>query len=285
MLASRLASPCRDPGRRRSLKDERLLSISTTKRISARDNPEFKRFLAVRARKDRALILIEGPKLLAEALRSKLVVKAIAVEESAEGSPTALGVPTLRFAAPLMKSLSEVETHQGIVALVERPRFGREWLEKKDAFILVLDGLQDPGNVGTLLRTAEAAGVLGILLTRGCADPLSPKALRASAGSAFRMPHVLDLPADDLLSLLPKGIRLVAAVAGPEASSAFGDSPLAPPIALALGSEGSGLTLQIERAASVRLRVPSARDVESLNVAAAGAVLMFEIARRSGRLK
>lgn len=260
------------------------MSISPTKRISARDNPEFKRFLAVRARKNRDLILIEGPKLLAEALRSKLVVKAIAVDESAEGSPFAVGVPTLRFADPLMKSLSDVETHQGIVALVERPRFGREWLEKKDAFILVLDGLQDPGNVGTLLRTAEAAGVLGVLLTRGCADPLSPKALRASAGSAFRMPHVLDLSPDDLLSLLPKDVRLVAAVAGPGAASAFGDSSLAPPIALALGSEGSGLTPQIERAASVRLRVPSARDVESLNVAAAGAVLMFEIARRSGRL-
>lgn len=273
------------PWSRKSPKDGRLLSISLTKRISARDNPEFKRFLAVRARKNRDLILVEGPKLLAEAIRSRLVVKAIAVDESAEGSPAAAVVPTLRFAGPLMKSLSEVETHQGIVALVERPRFGREWIEKKDAFILILDGLQDPGNVGTLLRTAEAAGVSGVLLTRGCADPLSPKALRASAGSAFRMPHVLDLSPDDLLSLLPRNVRIVAAVAGPGAASAFGDSSLAPPIALALGSEGSGLTPQIERAASVRMRVPIARHVESLNVGAAGAVLMFEIARRAGRLK
>ncbi len=285
MLASPLGSPCRGPAHRKSLKDGSLLSISPKKRISGRDNPEFKRFLAVRARKDRDLILVEGPKLLGEAIRSKLVVKAIAVDESVEGSPAGVSVPTLCFTAPLMKSLSDVETHQGIVALIERPRFGREWLAKEDAFVLVLDGLQDPGNVGTLLRTAEAAGVCGTLLTRGCADPLSPKALRASAGSAFRMPHVLDLSADDLLSLLPKHVRLVAAVAGPGAVSAFGDSPLAPPIALALGSEGSGLSPQIERAASVRLRVPSAGNVESLNVAAAGAVLMFEIARRGGRLK
>lgn len=285
MLASPLGSPCRGPsGPCKPLKDDLLLSIPSTKRISGRDNPEFKRFLAVRTRKERDLILVEGPKLLAEALRSKLIVKVIAVDDSSEGSPFEGTVPTLRFAAPLMKSLSEVETHQGIVALVERPRFGREWLEKKHALVLVLDGLQDPGNVGTLLRTAEAAGVDGILLTRGCADPLSPKALRASAGSAFRMPHVLDLPVDDLLSLLPKGVRLIAAVAGPDAASAFGDTPLTPPIALALGSEGSGLSPRIERAASVRLRVPSARNVESLNVAAAGAVLMFEIARRAGRL-
>jgi len=284
MLASPLGSPCREPWSRKSFEDGLLLSISPTKRISGRDNPEFKRFLAVRARKDRDLILVEGPKLLAEALRSKLVVKVIAVDESAEGSPFGGSAPTLRFAASLMKSLSDVETHQGIVALVERPQFGREWLTKEGAFVLVLDGLQDPGNVGTLLRTAEAAGVSGALLTRGCADPLSPKALRASAGSAFRMPHVLDLSPEALLSLLPKDVRLVAAVAGP-AASAFGDTPLTPPLALALGSEGSGLSPQIQGAASVRLRVPSARNVESLNVAAAGAVLMFEIARRSGRLK
>lgn len=266
------------------------MSIPPTKRISGRDNPEFKRFLAVRARKERDLLLVEGPKLVAEALRSKLVIDTVGFGEQVASVSAALlstCAPRVlvQFAPPLMKSLSEVETHQGIVALVERPRFAREWLAREDAFVLVLDGLQDPGNVGTLLRTAEAAGVSGVLLTRGCADPLSPKALRASAGSAFRMPHVSDLPAGDLLSLLPGGVRLVAAVAGPGAASAFGDTPLIPPIALALGSEGSGLSPQIEGAASAKLRVPSAAAVESLNVAAAGAVLMFEIARRSGRLK
>jgi len=265
------------------------LSISSPKRISGRDNPEFKRFLAVRARKNRDLILVEGPKLLGEAVRSGLAIDVVALDDSVASVSVGLvaaGSPRLvQFAAPLMKSLSEVETHQGIVALVERPRFGREWLAKKDAFILILDGLQDPGNVGTLIRTAEAAGVSGVLLTRGCADPLSPKALRASAGSAFRMPHVPDLLPLDLLALLPRGLRIVAAVAGSDATSAFGDTPLTPPMAIALGSEGSGLTSQIEKAASVRLRVPSAAKVESLNVAAAGAVVMFEIARRAGRLQ
>ena len=102
-----------------------------------------------------------------------------------------------------MRSLSEVETHRGVIALVDRPRFTRDFLNAKDAFVLVLDGLQDPGNVGTLFRTAEAAGVSGVLLTRGCADPLSPKALRASAGSAFRLPHLLNLSIDELLKALP----------------------------------------------------------------------------------
>lgn len=124
-----------------------------------------------------------------------------------------------------------------------------------------------------------------MLLTRGCADPLSPKALRASAGSAFRLPHLLDLAVDDLLERLPRGLILAAAVAGPGALSVFGEPPLSLPVALALGSEGSGLDPRIERASSRRIRIPSAREVESLNVAAAGAIVMFEIARRAGILR
>jgi TrmH family RNA methyltransferase len=267
------------------LKTSRPMSISSPKRISGRDNPEFRQFLAVRARKNRELILVEGPKLLQEAVRSNLSVRAVAVDESPAESPGGIQVPLLHFAAPLMKSLSDVETHQGSIALVERPRFTDDWLGSKHAFILVLDGLQDPGNVGTLFRTAEAAGISGVLLTRGCADPLSPKALRASAGSAFRLPHVLDLAVDDLLARLPRGVPLAAAVAGPGALSVFSDAPLALPMALALGSEGSGLDPRLEAASSQRVRIPSARKVESLNVAAAGAIVMFEIARRAGILR
>lgn len=264
------------------------MSISSPKRISGRENPEFKRFLAARAKKDRGRILVEGPKLLAEAIRSKLTVETVALadlSESVSGGPVEAARQVVRFSAPLMKSLSDVETHQGMIALVERPRFDGDWLNRRGVFVLVLDGLQDPGNVGTLFRTAEAAGVSGVLLTRGCADPLSPKALRASAGAAFRLPHLLDLAVDDLLQRLPPGLALAAAVAGPGATSVFDEAPLSLPLALALGSEGSGLDPRIERASTRRIRIPSAREVESLNVAAAGAILMFEIARRAGILR
>jgi TrmH family RNA methyltransferase len=259
--------------------------IPSPKRISGRDHPEFKRFLAVRARKNRDLILVEGLKLLDEAIRSKLRVVLVAVDRVSRMDAAAGRHPSLvHFSAPLMKSLSEVETHQGVIALVERPRPSFGWLEGSLAFALVLDGVQDPGNVGTLFRTAEAAGVAGIVLTRGCADPLSPKALRASAGSAFRVPHVPDLSVEDLLGLLPPGLTLAAAVAGPGASSLF-EAPLDLPLALALGSEGSGLDPRLEAASSVRIRVPLAGKVESLNVAAAGAIALFEIARRAGILR
>lgn len=261
------------------------MSNSPLRRISARDNPEFKRFLAVRARKNRDLILVEGQKLVGEAIRSGLGIEILAVAEAERAATNQFAARSqVVFAPSLMKGLSDVETHQGIMALVERPHFDSSWLLRRDAFLLILDGVQDPGNVGTLLRSGEAAGVSGVLLTRGCADPFSPKALRASAGSAFRMPHLQDLLPDELLSRLPDGLRVVAAVADKEAASIFGDKDLALPLALALGSEGQGLGALIEQAATARIRVPFAASVESLNVAAAGAILMFEIARRAGKL-
>ncbi len=238
----------------------------------------------MRSRRNRQLVLVEGPKLIREAIRSGLTLQALGALGSGEGFPEAdEHVPRFEFSASLMKSLSEVETHQGVLALVERPRPSRSFLEEEAAFILVLDGLQDPGNVGTLFRTAEAAGVSGILLTRGCADPFSPRALRASAGSVFRLPHIPDLLPEDLLSLLPARVTLIATAVDERTVSVF-EAALARPIALALGSEGSGLDPRIAAAAGLRVKVPSVRPVESLNVGAAGAIVLFEIARRTGLL-
>lgn len=272
MLASRPVPPIPEP-----------------KRISGRDNPEFRRFQAVRARKDPAVFLVEGPKQLAEAVRSGLAIEAVGADDdaamaAASGLVDARETRLVRFASPLMRALAEVETPQGLLAIVGRPRAVSDWIAAPKAFVLVLDGVQDPGNVGTLIRTAEAAGVSGALLTRGCADPLSSKALRASAGSAFRLPLIVDLEPEAIPALLPEGMPIAAAVAGEGASSLFSERVPGLPMALALGSEGRGLSPRLEAAATVRLRIPAARDVESLNVAVAGGVAMFEIARRAGIL-
>lgn len=257
--------------------------MSTPKLISGRDNKEFKRFLAARARRERDLILVEGPKLVDEALRSHLPLEAVAFSGALEPREAWGRAPVFRFADPLMKSLSDVETHQGVLALFGRPKRQTEWLLGARTFVLILDGVQDPGNVGTLFRTAEAAGVSGILLTRGCADPLSPKALRASAGSAFRLPHIEGLDASEVRSMWPGPRGIAAAVAGPGARSVF-EAPLELPLALALGSEGSGLSPELAASVSQRITIPHATSVESLNVAVAGGIVMFEIARRAGLL-
>ena len=256
------------------------------KRISSRDNADFKRFMAVRGRKERGLILVEGERLLEEAVKARLRIEITALDETAAKDPSrSWGSGTrICFADPLFRSLTGVETSQGVIAIIERPTFTDSWLHKTNTFVLILDGVQDPGNVGALIRTAEAAGVDGVLMTEGCADPLSPKALRSSAGSALRLPHLRDLTAAHALERLPPGTTVMAMVAASGAPSLF-DAPMKRPLALALGSEGKGLSAELERAATLRVRIPQARPVESLNVAAAAAIALFEIAGREGALK
>lgn len=263
------------------------MSIPELKRISARHNPDFKRFLAVRSRKDRDFVLLEGPKMLAEARESKLRIEILAIDGSKAARDlereTRGPCAVLHVTPALMREISDVETSQGIVALARRPIFARAWLSNPRGFVVIFDRIQDPGNVGTLIRSAEAAGASGVLLTEGCADPFSPKALRASAGSALRLPHVQDLSPRQALSCLPADTTVLLARATPGAVSVF-EATFKMPLALALGSEGSGLDEEFEDAGSLELRIPHARTVESLNVAAAGSVLMFEIARRTGLL-
>ena len=260
----------------------------SSKRVTSRENADYRRFASIARRKEDGLLLLEGPKLLKEAIASGVSIEAIATsgEQPVDVRGIALPRDVRRFVfpPPLLRALSDVETPQGIVAIAERPRPPRDWLTRKDAFVLLLDRVQDPGNVGTLMRTAEAAGVNGVVLTAGCADPFAPKALRASAGSAFRLPQITDLSAADAVEILPGSCRLLATVADPEAPSLF-DALLMRPIAIALGSEGRGLDPAILARAAGKVRIPQARPVESLNVAAAGAIALFEVARRAGILE
>jgi TrmH family RNA methyltransferase len=145
----------------------------------------------------------------------------------------------------------------------------------------VAAGVQNPGNLGGLLRTAEAAGATGAILTAGCADPLSWKALRGSMGSAFRLPHLRGLAIGDALSALEaRGIAVLATAADGERR--YDEADLRGPVALVVGSEGAGLPAAVCRRAAARLRVPLAGPVESLNVGVAAALVLFEAARQRG---
>jgi len=169
--------------------------------LRSRANPLYKRLRALKERTgERDLCLLEGPRLVLEALAAGLVVAEAVASPRAEASPAgpaALAelrqreVPIRRMAAELVASLSEAETSQGLLALARRPSFDeQEVFRRTPPLVLVADGVQNPGNLGGLLRTAEAAGASGAILTEGCADPFSWKALRGSMGSAFRLPHL-----------------------------------------------------------------------------------------------
>ena len=259
--------------------------------VRSRANPLYKR---LRALKDRSaasgLCLIEGPKLAQEAMAAGVALLEAAVSPRLEATPAgasalqalhAHSVPVRRMAAELIASLSEAETSQGLIALAKRPRFELEQVLRGTPLVLVLDGVQNPGNLGAMLRSAEAAGATGALMGAGCADPLSWKALRGSMGSAFRLPHVAGLAMGDVLDMLAaRGIRVLATASDGE--RCYHEVDLRGPVAIVMGREGTGLAPAAKQRAVARLRIPLAAPVESLNVGVAAALVLFEAARQRG---
>jgi RNA methyltransferase, TrmH family len=244
--------------------------------VRSRSNPLVARLRALKARADADLALVEGPKLLAEAVSAGVAIVAVAAAPDAQ--VPAVDVPVRRVAADVLASLSEMETSQGVLAIARRPSFDETHLYRGVPLVLVAAGVQNPGNLGGLLRTAEAAGATGAYLADGCADPFSWKALRGSMGSAFRLPHLRRLPlADALARLAARGVTIAAAAASGMPCHA---ADLRGPLALVVGPEGAGLPEDVVAGADLRLAVPMRAPVESLNVGVAAGVLLFEAARQ-----
>ena len=257
--------------------------------IRSRSNPLYKRLAALKERAEGELCLLEGPKLVEEALDAGLALREAIAGPKAEARRGALlallrarGVPIRILDEALVASLSDADTSQGLVAIAERPQADEARLYAGTALILVAVAIQNPGNLGALLRTAEAAGATGAYLTSGCADPYSWKALRGSMGSAFRLPVVGGLSLDDALRRLRER-QLAVIAAAPDAAQNYDAFDWRRGVALLLGNEGAGLPPEAAHAADARVRIPMARTVESLNVSAAAAVLLFEAARQRRR--
>jgi TrmH family RNA methyltransferase len=259
--------------------------------IRSRKNPLYRRLVALKdSGPAHDTCLLEGPRLVMEALGAGVRVIEAAASLRADRTPAGAaalealeraGVPLRRLTPELLRSLSEVETSQGIVAVARRPIFDEEELFRETPLVLVAHAVQNPGNLGALLRTAEAAGSTGAFLTEGSADPLSWKALRGSMGSTFRLPHVRGLPLRAALDRLEaRGLRVMATDAAGE--TLYHEADLRQPVAILVGTEGAGLPGEVLRRAAARLRVPLRPPVESLNVGVAAALVLFEAARQRG---
>jgi len=187
----------------------------------------------------------------------------------------------------LLSSMADAGTHQGVLLLVERPeaRYGDLTPSgPAGAMVLVACAVQDPGNLGTLVRLTDAAGGTGLAAVSG-ADPFGPKAVRASAGSIFRLPVLREADAAALASILARlrGSGLTVAGAVPRGGADYREVDLSRPLALLVGGEGAGLPDRVSADLDLRLTIPMNPRVESINVAAAGAVLLFEAAARRRR--
>lgn len=248
------------------------------------------------ARREDGVFVAEGTKLVAEAPSDK--VKQIVISESclkalqsekgrlyeaysglAESLPddAVICVPDHLF-----EKISTMKSPQGMLAVVEAPVYSEDDLKKTIPLILVLEDIQDPGNVGTVFRTAEAAGVTGIILSGGCADPLSPKVVRSTMGAVFRVPFIVrdNLP-EEVRSLEEAGINCYAARL--DESSEYDKCELDQPCALLIGNEGNGLSKEITDAASHGIYIPMSGKTESLNAAISASILAYEARRQRNK--
>ena len=175
----------------------------------------------------------------------------------------------------LMEHMSDTKNSQGILAVVRQ----KKYTELPGDFFLILDTLQDPGNMGTIFRTAEAAGVDGILMNRDCVDVYSPKVVRATMGAMFRMPFMVsdDLPAE-IQRMKSEGVQVYAAHL--RGTKNHWDFDYRQPTAFMIGNEGNGLQDAIADLADTYLRIPMMGHTESLNAGVAASVLMYEVLRQ-----
>lgn len=256
------------------------------KSVSSRDNPLIKRLRALsesaRARRDSGQTLLDGAHLLRAALESGIQPVELLVSEQGLARDEIVSLlddcATIRTTCvpdALFAQISPVDTPSGLIAVIEIPPPPADQVLTDS--LIVLDGVQDPGNLGTILRTAAAAGLQDVLLTTGCAQAWSPRVLRAGMGGHFRLrireqsdvaTHLRDFPG----AILATGL-------GPGALPLYG-LKLVGPIAWLFGSEGSGLSHEIAALANGHVLIPMPGEVESLNVGAAVAVCLFEQVRQ-----
>jgi len=261
--------------------------------IRSASNPLIRRVRALLTdparRAAEGVFVLEGPKLAQEALDAGVRIEQAFVDEALlDGKPLlpilealrGRGVPITPLGGGALRAAQDADAPQGLALLVGLPRmeFSALAVRGADAILAVAWRIQDPGNLGAIIRSAEAAGASGVAVVAGGADPFHPRAVRGSAGSILRLPVAFGCDPSEILSRLQEaGIGLVAAVAS--GGIAYDRADLRGANAILLGNEGAGLPPEIEAAARP-LSIPMLGRVESLNVAVSAALLLFEAARQ-----
>jgi TrmH family RNA methyltransferase len=232
---------------------------------------------------DSGLVVAEGPRLLQEVLRPNSNWKVKRILTTAEGSQRHAALlerasaEIIHVSARVFRSLSGTETTQEIIILLEAPRWSWQGIMSSPGVVVVLDGVQDPGNAGTLVRSAEAFGATGVIFLEGCVTLANGKFLRATAGSIFRVPFLEGMSRVELASQIARErFPFYALTAG--GGLPLTEADFSQPCLLAVGSEGQGISCELLANAQT-VAIPTAR-VESLNAAVAGSIALFEAARQ-----
>jgi TrmH family RNA methyltransferase len=253
--------------------------------ITSAQNPRLQRLRLLntrrKARDESEEFLIEGVRLFEEALRAEWPPRMVLFSPglSSRGQELVarcrvLGAEVEEVDPRLLKSVLDTENPQGLAGIFA---FRKRIPPSQPNFLVIADQLRDPGNLGTLLRSAEAAGAQGVYLTPGTVDAYSPKVLRSAMGAHFRLP-VIEMGYDELAMTIRSGLKLYAADA--ESGADCWSLDLSGPLALAVGGEAEGIGPEIRALADGFVRIPMPGRAESLNAAVAAGVLLFEVVRQ-----
>ena len=260
-------------------------------RLTAGSNPVIKEVRSLKnksSREEKSLFFIEGARFVSEALNENAGIRYIIFSEtflSGGTSPELLNVVKRRdiicYEVPdsLFGSISDTQNPQGIMAVLELKRKLLRDTAIDEGLLVLLDNIRDPGNLGTIVRTADAAGCSGVIVSDGCADIYNPKVLRSTMGSVFHIPVCYGGSTPEMMQLVKqKGFLLYASHL--EGSVSIYEADLSGNTALIIGSEAEGISGETARNADLLVKIPMAGRAESLNASVAAGVMMFEAMRQ-----
>lgn len=256
--------------------------------IESKNNFQVKEIRKLRNKKyrtNKGVFLVEGFRFVDEALESEFNVCEIFIDEDASGRwkryvegkniEIFKNIKSYFTSHSVFKTISNTGNSQGVIAVVRNIQLK---VKSQDGFYVLADRIQDPGNMGTIIRSAHASGALGVITTKGTVDIYNEKTLRSTMGSIFHIPVFYDFTLDGIELLKKDGFKVVASVL--DAKTNFYDVNLKDRIILAVGNEGNGLSNQVNSIADIKVKIPMPGGTESLNASVAVSIMMFEIVRQ-----
>ncbi|MGN0481845.1 MAG: TrmH family RNA methyltransferase [Lachnospiraceae bacterium] len=259
--------------------------------ITATSNAQVKYVVSLqnksKLRREKQEFVVEGIKMVMEAPKDRIIK--VYASESFEKSNENIAL-VLKSQSPyetvsdnVFAQMSDTKTPQGVMAVVAMKQYNIEDLFDKNGntFIVAAENVQDPGNMGTIVRTAEGAGVTGILLSEGCVDLYNPKTIRSTMGSIFRMPVVIEQEFVEAIDYIKEhGVKFYAAHL--DGNKNYTDCDYSTGCAFVIGNESNGITVRTSQRCDELIRIPMSGQVESLNASIAAAILMYEAKRQKG---